>query len=680
MKKHLTFCAFVKPDEQSRTCLNYSMMRKRIIRTCLLLLVFFTFWSISVSAETISYGRDGFKYSLDTETKCAELLRYTLKSAEVVIPESVNYDGEEYILTRIGDNCFRNNSRLTSISIPSSVTSLGDFSLCSCPALSKIIVDVKNPVYDSREDCNAIIETATHTMVRACTATTIPSSVTGLGDYCFFGCSSFKSVDIPSSVTSLGDYCFYNCTSLESINIHSSIVRLGNHCFEFCSSLSDVSIPSSVTYIGSGCFSSCPSISKITVDAANPVYDSRENSNGIIETATNTVICGCKNTVIPSTITSLGDSCFAGCTYLASIEIPSSVTSIGNFCFYACSSLKSVDIPSSVTSLGDACFGNCSSLISISIPSSITRLGDWCFFWCGSLESVEIPSSVTSLGDYCFYQCGSLKALDIPTAVTYLGDDCFGNCISLKSIEIPSSVTSLGDNCFEGCISLSSISIPSTVTSLGDWCFSYCESLKSIDIPSSVTSLGEKCFFYCNSLASIDIPASVTSLGNWCFSECSSLVSISIPALVTIVGDGCFHACSSLKVMFCRIENPPVPVVKEFGFFPAVTIGNSTLYVPEASLSQYQSTEPWSGFGTILPIEGYQVGIHDAVAQDMQVRVHDGEVCLENAPNGTPVSIYTLAGNTVGRYKATGNAMTIDLPCHGIFLVKVGDKTFKLRN
>ena len=120
--------------------------------------------------------------------------------------------------------------------------------------------------------------------------------------------------------------------------------------------------------------------------------------------------------------------------------------------------------------------------------------------------------------------------------------------------------------------------------------------------------------------------------------------------------------------------------MKEFGFFPAVPIGNSTLYVPEASLLQYQSTEPWSGFGTILPIEGYQVGIHDAVAQDMQVRVHDGEVCLENAPNGTPVSIYTLAGNTVGRYKATGNAMTIDLPCHGIFLVKVGDKTFKLRN
>ena len=145
MKKHLTFCAFVKPDEQGRTCWNYSMTRKGIIRISLLFLAFFTFWSITVNAETISYGRDGFKYSLDTETKCAELLQYTLKSAEVAIPESVNYDGEEYILTRIGDNCFRRNSYLTSISIPSSVTSLGDFSLCSCPALSKITVDVKIP-------------------------------------------------------------------------------------------------------------------------------------------------------------------------------------------------------------------------------------------------------------------------------------------------------------------------------------------------------------------------------------------------------------------------------------------------------------------------------------------------------------------------------------------------------
>ena len=205
----------------------------------------------------------------------------------------------------------------------------------------------------------------------------------------------------------------------------------------------------------------------------------------------------------PLSVTSLGKSCFEGCSGLTSITIPSSVTSLGESCFDGCSGLTSITIPSSVTSLGASCFYDCRGLTSITIPSSVTSLGNYCFYDCRGLTSITIPSSVTSLGNYCFSDCRGLTSITIPSSVTSLGDHCFTFCTSLTSITIPSSVTSLGESCFEGCRGLTSITIPSSVTSLGKDCFSYCSGLTSITIPSSVTSLGNSCFAYCRNLENV---------------------------------------------------------------------------------------------------------------------------------------------------------------------------------
>ena len=179
-------------------------------------------------------------------------------------------------------------------------------------------------------------------------------------------------------------------------------------------------------------------------------------------------------------VTSLGESCFEGCSGLTSITIPSSVTSLGDHCFEDCSGLTSITIPSSVTSLGDHCFPGCSGLTSITIPSSVTSLGDGCFQDCSGLTSITIPSSVTSLGDYCFWNCSGLTSITIPSSVTSLGDFCFQGCSGLISITIPSSVTSLGGNCFLNCSGLTSITIPSSVTSLGYKCFKDCKNLETV--------------------------------------------------------------------------------------------------------------------------------------------------------------------------------------------------------
>ena len=156
-------------------------------------------------------------------------------------------------------------------------------------------------------------------------------------------------------------------------------------------------------------------------------------------------------------VTSLGASCFDGCSGLTSITIPSSVTSLGNSCFFWCSGLTSITIPSSVTSLGESCFKGCSGLTSITIPSSVTSLGWYCFSGCSGLTSITIPSSVTSLGGECFLGCRGLSTITIPSSVTSLGYDCFEFCSGLSTITIPSSVSYLGGDCFKDCQKLETV-------------------------------------------------------------------------------------------------------------------------------------------------------------------------------------------------------------------------------
>ena len=173
------------------------------------------------------------------------------------------------------------------------------------------------------------------------------------------------------------------------------------------------------------------------------------------------------------------------------------VTTLGASCFKGCSGLTSITIPSSVTSLGNYCFSGCSGLTSITIPSSVTSLGEDCFEGCKNLTSITIPSSVTSLGNYCFYGCRGLTSITIPSSVTSLGESCFSICSGLTSITIPSSVTSLGASCFSFCSGLTSITIPSSVTSLGGYCFSSCKNLESVYFEGK----------YCNShYADLKIP------------------------------------------------------------------------------------------------------------------------------------------------------------------------------
>ena len=209
------------------------------------------------------------------------------------------------------------------------------------------------------------------------------------------------------SVTSIGDCAFEYCSGLRSITIPDSVTSIGDYAFDGCSGLTSVEIPNSVTSIGDYAFYECKGLTSIKVENGNSVYDSRDNCNAIIKTRTNTLILGCKNSVITNSVTSIGNYAFDGCSGLTSVEIPNSVTSIGNYAFYECSGLTSIKIPNSVTSIGGGAFVYCSGLTSITIPNSVTSIGDYAFYNCWRLTSITslIPAeSLFAINPNVFYE------------------------------------------------------------------------------------------------------------------------------------------------------------------------------------------------------------------------------------------------------------------------------------
>lgn len=240
-------------------------------------------------------------------------------------------------LTAIEEYAFVNTS-LSVIHIPKSVSHIGNHALRSV-CTTKIEVDVDNEYYDSREDCNAIIETASNILIVGCKNTRIPSSVIEIGTGAYTFCKELYELSIPSNVKVVGNSAFAGCSNLHKLFFSNGLERIGEDAFGN-TNINSIIIPKSVKAIGNGAFHT-NKMKSIKVAPDNPVYDSRDNCNAIIETSTNKLIAGCKNTIVPLTVQCIAENSFAG-DDIESVSLPASIEKIENFAFVFCEKLKIV--------------------------------------------------------------------------------------------------------------------------------------------------------------------------------------------------------------------------------------------------------------------------------------------------------------------------------------------------
>ena len=486
-------------------------------------------------------------------------------------------------VTSIGQSAFNRCSGLTSVTIPAGVTSIGDYVFNDCSNLATITVETSNTVYNSRNGCNAIIEASSNKLIAGCKNTTIPASVTSIGNYAFYGCSGLTSITIPASVTSIVYSAFFGCSGLTSVEIPASVTSIGDYAFSGCSGLATVTVYAPSCTLGDYAFSACGNLKNIYVfsdlvddyKAAWSDYESKITAMTPVASGT----CG-KETPEDVTWRLEGEAGHYGLFISGTGEMADYIYLNTRPWHNYSENIKTIVIENGVTSIGECAFCECNGLTSISIPASVTSIGAEAFNGCSKLTTVSIPASVTSIGNYAFGYCSALTSIEIPASVTTIGEEAFNNT-ALTSIEIPASVTSIGNGVFNDCEKLTSITVAEGNANYSNDTngalfnkdkttlikYPKGNNADSYEIPASVTSICEKAFADCEDLETVTLPDNVTSIGDDAFNN-TALTSIEIPASVTSIGKGAFHLCSSLA----SVKLNSNPTIGEDAFFHNTTV------------------------------------------------------------------------------------------------------------
>lgn len=516
-------------------------------------------------------------------------------SGNVVIPNSVTYNGNSYPVTSIENSAFGSCTGLTSITIPNSVTSIEKYAFSYCTGLTSI---------------------------------TISNSVTTIDNYAFLDCTGLKDISIACSMNGImGNSVFNNCP-IEKVELHmdsvtnvkkifgsqvkiyslgDSVKVIEDRAFYGCTDMTYIIFGTGVKKVGYDAFTNCDSLKRVitrSIESWCSIDFANSNSNPISKTnRLYKPITVNKRTVGNKKMQTAAISIPVS-SLIKNLVIPNSVKSISNYAFYNCDSLYSVAFPDELTNIGDNAFNGCTRITSIILPSKLTSIGASAFAGCKGLQSVSIPENVETIGQNAFTNCEQLSSVilncnqfvsqdrpststwgsnyismkdifgkqvvsyTIGNGVTQLGKYVFANCENMKNLYIAGSLNTIKESAFKGCVGLEKV----IVSDIAAWCgisftsyygdgnqsnpLFYAQHLysdenteiKELKIPEGVTSIGNIAFINCKSITSVSFPSTLKTIGDMAFMYCDSLTSVDIPEGVTEI-NAAFWRCTNLTTV-----------------------------------------------------------------------------------------------------------------------------------
>lgn len=563
---------------------------------------------------------------------------YTSNSSEIVVPDKL----DNIPVTEIAPGAFRNNTSLTSLIIPSSVTRIGAGILSGCHNLVSLTIPFVGEFSSGNTARNSVlgylfgevalnepgavvqyytdnptVAFAVNSKLKFVTITsassvpasafqnilslekvTLNSNVLAISRQAFAGCAALKEVDFAfAPVTTIGASAFAGCSSLKTFTVPSTVVTLGANCFEG-SGITTLTIPNSVNEIGRGILASTnivtlsvPYIGRIKAPAVASEgvlgYFFAESPSGVEQYLSET---SSARYAIPASLTTLNVTdatrlmygAISNCSGIRNLTLNSAITFIAPYALYN-TGITGVTLGNALTSIGAYAFAQSKRLYSLYIPFSVTTLGESAFRGCTALTEVTfvVGSRVTAIPQNCFRDCTALNKLTLQEGIRSFGDSAFRNCSDLPTAYIPNSTQTIGAYAFANCSSLSS---------------SRANNDQSVIIPATVTSIGNNAFENCSSIRVLTFTAgALATIGDYAFAGCTGIgttetgsiarTTITIPASVTEIGDYAFYNCVNVSRLDLNRATSRLAEIGEYAFAGWTNLGRSfdegTIYTLE---------------------------------------------------------------------------------------------------